>query len=238
VALTNALGARARAGSLSAPEQAAVAGLDVVLGGAAILAGFSDFGWETLVLLVPVSLDGACPADRVRRYGLREAPPLRSWASDLPLRSERFRAPVRRWAASLLEAAPEGTERRLGPVGPFTWPGADYIAADEANRVPVALNTPTTTLEGVAVREGGRWRLDLVVHAYIAYPEKATLQAGPIVLEEGMFADADLFLHPYCAEYTFSRWADDADLQRREPIRGPFERASTALLRAMGAGYR
>jgi hypothetical protein len=215
-----------------------VAGLNVVLGVAAVFAGFSDFGWETLVLLAPGGVDGPCPDDRVRRYGLRGAPPLRSWSSDLPLRSERFRAPVRRWAASLPASAPDGTTRRLGPTGPFTWPGADYIAADEANRVPVALNTPTTTLEGVAVRDGGRWRLDLVVHAWIAYPEEATLQAGPIVLEEGMFADADLFLHPYCAEYTFSRWADDPDLQRRDAIRGPFERASTAILRGIGAGYR
>lgn len=232
------LGATARAGSLDMREQVAVAGINVLLSGASVAMGFSDFGWETAVMLSPVSIDGTCSQERLARYHEEGPAPLRIWSSDMPMRSPKLRREVKRLADTLPGSAEEGQRRNLGPVGPMTWKGSAYISTSEANRVPVALNAPTTTLEGEAVREGERWRMDLVVHLFVAYPARATFAVGPLTLEEGLFHDAPLLLHPYCGEYRFTRFADDPSLASLEPIRGPFERASTALLRAAGAGYR
>ena len=232
------LGAVARRGPLDAREQAAVAGVNVLLAGASAALGFSDFGWETLVMLSPVSLDGACPPERMRRYHESGSAPLRVWSSEMPLRSPRIRREVRALASRLPADASEGQTVPLAEAGPFTWSAKAYTSASEANRVPIALNTPTTLLTGAATRTGERWRLDLVVHLFVEYPERATLGVGPLSLEEGMFRDAALLIHPYCAEYRFTRYADDPFLSDPTPIRGPFERASTWLLRAAGAGYR
>ncbi len=236
-----AIGARSRAGELSARDQAAVVGLDAALGVTAILAGFRYFGEETLLLAVPWSFAGPCPEERLRAYGSRlprgaYPPRLRVWRSDYPMRSPAIRALVRDRARALPDDGPD--ERRLPAAGPLTWDSAAYVSADEANQVPVALNTPTTRLSGAATRVDGRWRLDLVIDAAIAYPPRATLRAGPFELEEGMFHDARAVLVPYCAEVRWSVWADDPDLARTEPDRGPLESLSTGILRAAGAGYR
>ena len=239
------IGERSRKGTLGGRDKAAVYGFNIVFGGAAIASGFPAFGVETLALAVPWSRDGACPADRLERYGRHlpraypgHVPRLRRWSSDFPLDSPRLRLVVARWAAALPAEAPDGARRDLAPRGPFTWPASAYIAANEANGVPVALNTPTTRMSGHAVRVGDRWRLDLSVDLALAYPEQATLPLGPFDLEEGMFHDARSVLHPYCLEYVWSVWADDPALNNTEPIRGPMERSTTWVLRELNTGYR
>lgn len=237
------IGARARGGGLGLRDKIAVYGFNGVLSGGAAAAGLGPFAQETLLLGVPWSLAGPCPDDRLRRYGRAlpraypgHVPRLRRWSSDMPLRSPKVRKIVRGWAARL--PAPGSRERALGPAGPLTWPSSAYLAADEANQVAAALNAPTTRLSGTAVPVDGRWRLDLVVDLAVAYPERATLHIGPFALEEGMFHDARPLLQPYCAEYRWSTWADDPGLQRTEAVRGPVERLTTWVLRALGAGYR
>lgn len=239
----HAIGDRARAGALGPRDQLGVYGFNVVLAGAATAAGFAKFGEETLLLGVPWSLAGACPPDRLAGYGSRlprayagHVPRLRVWRSDLPMRSPKVRRFVRTWADALPVGG--GRPRDLGPVGPITWTTAEYLSPAEANQVPAALDTPTTRLTGRAVHEDGAWRLDLVVDAAIAYPERSALHFGPFVLEEGMFHDARAVLRPYCAEYRWSVAADDPFLRDPDPVRGPLERLSTAVLRAAGAGHR
>lgn len=239
------VGERSRQGELDLRDQVAVYGFNLVFGTAAVAAGFPAFGAETLALAIPFSLDGACPADRLKRYGDHlpraypgHSPRLRRWSSDLPMRSPRMRAVVATWAESLPADASEDSRKELGPHGPFTWPSSAYIAEGEANGVPIALNTPTTQMTGVAVRLEGRWRLDLSVDLALAYPSRATLQLGPFGLEEGMFHDARGLLHPYCLEYEWSVWSDDPSIFETEPIRGPLERGTTWILREAGAAYR
>lgn len=236
------IGARAREGELGLRDKLAVYGFNVAFAAAAVPAGFADFGAETLALGVPWSDAGRCPIDRLDVYGdalrLNAGPPrLRRWSSEMPLRSASIRGKLAEWAAEL--PAPEpGTTRSFGPWRIPPWPTARYIAADEANRVPVALNTPLTRLSARAVVVDGGWRLDGVVDLPVAYPEISTLQIGPFALEEGMFYDAQPLLVPYCLEYRFAIRADDPRLDDPDPVRGPFESASTAVLRAIGAHYR
>ena len=240
----DAIGARARSGDLGTRDKVAVYGFNVAFGLSATAAGFGAFGTKTLALGNPWSRHGACPEDRLARYGdhLPRAyeghqPRLRRWASSYPQRSPKIRAVVRRWAEELPAVASEGEQRPLGPEGPFTWPSRAYFSPDEANQVPIALNTPTTELSGVAVRQADHWRLDLTVDLAMAYPERASMHVGPFTLEEGMFHDARPLLQPYCAEVVWSVRSDDPDLARTEAIRGPQERLSTWLLRLLGARY-
>lgn len=239
------IGARARAGELSLREQLGVYGFNLVFGAASVGAGFSGFGIETLSLALPSSWAGACPPERLARYGADlprayagHVPRLRSWSSELPMRSPRIRGVVSRWAQALPGGAPEGVRYPLGPTGPFTWPASAYTSIHEANQVPIALNTPTTRMSGEAVRVGDRWRLELVVDLAVAYPERSTLQLGPIALEEGMWHDARLLLQPYCGEYRWVTWSDDPGLDDPDPVRGPAERITTWVLRQAGAAYR
>ncbi|MEZ4235409.1 MAG: hypothetical protein R3F59_04460 [Myxococcota bacterium] len=231
------MGAAVRDGrGLSLREKVGVVGFDLAFAGGVTVAGFSAFGRETGSLALPVSWAGACPPERVARYGGQVAPGarLRRWSSALPMRSPRIRGIVRGWAGGLQGATP----RALGPTAPLTWPSRAYFAADASNQVAAALNTPTTRLSGTAVPVDGRWRLDLTVDLAVAYPPRSTLWVGPFGLEEGLFHAAQPLLAPYCAEYAWSVWADDPALARTEPVRGPLERLTTWLLRAAGAGYR
>lgn len=237
------IGARARAGPLGLRDQVAVYGFNVAFGLAAIPAGFREFGFETLALGVPWSDAGACPPERLAQYaGLvpsvgGRAPRLRRWSSSLPLRSPRIRRRLARWAAALPSPTP-GATAQGGPWRLRPWSWRTYLAADSPNRVPVALNTPMTRLSVVARAEEGRWRMTGTVDLPIAYPEQASLQIGPFTLEEGLWHDSRALLRPYCLEHTFAVWADDPRLDDPTPQRGPFERASTAVLRALGAHYR
>ena len=143
-----------------------------------------------------------------------------------------------KWAQSLPDKAALNSRRTFTREGPLTWPGSDYIAADVANRVPVALNTPTTYLEGSAVRVEYGWQMELVLHLFIMYPKKATFRtAVGLELEEGIFHASRRLLTPYCAEYRWSIRSDDPALDIEGPIRSPLEKATTWLLREMGAGY-
>lgn len=237
------VGERSRAGNLGLRDQLAVHGFNTAFGVSALVMGFPQFGVETISLALPVSLDGACPADRLRSYGSHlprawdgHEPALRVWESDFAMRSPKIRNKVRLWAQQLPARADDGVRRSLGPWGPVTWPAGAYFDADEANGVPVALNA-LTTMEGEAVRVGDRWRLELVVHLPIAYPKRATMKMGPFWLEEGMWHDARAVLPPYCGEYRWTVWSDDPDLQAAGADRTVLEQLMTAILRAAGARY-
>jgi len=231
------IGARARAGDLDLRDKVAVYGFNAVLAAAAVPAGFVDFAAETLALGIPWSSAGACPEERRVAYGLSGTPRLRRWRSSMPLRSPRIRRVIAGWANRLGPAEP-GATRAFARQRIPAWRTERYIAADEANRVPVALNTPHTHVAASAAVVDGRWTLDVVVDLPIAYPPRATLQIGPFGLEEGMFHDARPLLEPYCLEYRFAVDAGDPILSDPEPARGPFESTSTAILRAIGAHYR
>lgn len=242
------IGERSRAGDLGIRDQLGVYGFNVAFGTSAIVLGFTQFGNETLSLGIPFSVAGQCPEDRLRSYiakhpEYRSSGPspstarLRRWHSDFAMRSPKVRAIVRQWANGLASAAPEGTERKLGPKGPITWPASAYFSPNEANGVPVALNA-YTTMEGHATRIGSRWRMDLLLHLPVAYPKRnSNLQVGPFTLAEGMFYDARSVLQPYCGEYRWTTWSDDPQLQSTEPIRTVREIAMTGILRGLGAHY-
>lgn len=238
------IGERSRAGDLSIRDQVGVYGFNAVFGASAIVLGFPEFGVETLSMGLPISLAGSCPEARLRKYrksaqGISgdEPVPLRRWHSDFPMRSPRFRTVVRRWSRSLPTQAKDGTKKTFGPTSAFTWRSKAYFSTTEANGVPVALNAPTTVMEGVATREGDRWKLDLVVHLAVAYPKKATMKLGPFSLEEGMWYDSRSVLRPYCGEYVWSTWADSPDLEIEGPQRTLRERGATWVLRKAGVRY-
>lgn len=234
------IGQRAREGELTLRDQLAVYGFNVGFGLAAIPAGFRDFGAQTLALGVPWSSAGTCPPDRLAAYGSHlprdGTPRLRRWRSSLPLRSPRIRHRLRRFAQTLPDPV-SGATGQGGPwrIGPWSW--QDYVAVDAPNRVPVALNTPMTRLSVTAEARDGRWRLDGTVDLPMAYPERSSAHVGGFTIEEGMWHDARSLLPPYCLEYRFSVWADDPRLVDPVATRGPFERTSTAVLRAIGARY-
>ncbi|MEN0065925.1 MAG: hypothetical protein AAGA48_27540 [Myxococcota bacterium] len=237
------IGAKAREGDLSLRDKVAVYGFNVVFAAAAIPAGFKEFGYETFALGIPWSNAGECPHDRRQAYGsalrVRDGavPRLRRWSSAMPQRSPRIRARLAEWARTLPKPV-AGRVERFGPWDVPMWSWRSYIALEAANRVPVALNSPRTRLSADAKVIDGRWRIEARVDMPVSYPEGSTLQIGPFGLEEGMFHDAQPLLVPYCLEYHWTVWADDPRLYTIEPVRGPFESLSTALLRSLGAHYR
>ena len=238
------IGERARAGDLSMRDQVAVYGFNVAFGMSALVLGFPEFGVETLSMGLPISLSGTCPETRMQSYrkSVQGIPgdlhtPLRRWHSDFPMRSPRFRSKARSWARSLPSHADDGATRSFGPTSGFVWQARDYFSTEEANGVPVALNSPTTVMNGTATRMGDRWRLDLVVHLAVAYPKKATMQLGPFSLEEGMWYDSRSILQPYCGEYVWSTWSDSPELDVEGPLRTLRERLFTWILRQAGAHY-
>ncbi|MEO0603439.1 MAG: hypothetical protein AAF211_18520, partial [Myxococcota bacterium] len=213
---------------------------NVVFAAATVPVGFVELGAETLALGVPWSNAGSCPPDRRAAYGNDlpgQAPRLWRWHSAMPLRSPRIRGRIARWVRQL-PAPAAGATASFGPWRVPPWTASAYVATDEANRVPAALNTPRTRLAASAEVVDGRWRLHGTVDLPVAYPARSTLQIGPFALEEGMFHDAQPLLAPYCLEYRFSVWADDPVLDDPAPVRGPFESVSTAVMRRLGVRYR
>lgn len=154
----------------------------------------------------------------------------------MPLRSPKIRQVVAGWAASLPND--EGAARTFERVRISPWSSADYVSPTSANQVAIALNTPDTGISGRAEWRSDGWEIDLVVDLPLAYPTQSTHQVGWFALEEGMFHDARPLLEPYCLEYTATVHADDPSLRARSPVRGPLERASTGILRSLGAAYR
>lgn len=153
------IGKRARAGSLTPKEQLGVYGFNLVFGGAAWVLGFPEFGIETLSLAAPRGHSAPCPSERLLQYGdalprTNQVPVLRSWNSDFAMRSPRIQKLVQQWARTLPSDVSNGTKRVFPSQRGLTWPASAYFSTDEANGVPIALNAPTTTLEGRAFSSG------------------------------------------------------------------------------------
>ena len=79
-----------------------------------------------------------------------------------------------------------------------------------------ALALDPVTLSGSAVRDGARWRLEVLAAVPIDYPPKSALPlfstpAGPVRIHEGLFDALEQrgWLFPYSAEYRWTEWIDD-----------------------------
>ncbi len=139
----------------------------------------------------------------------------RTFESDFAMRSVLVRETVAGFFAAL--AAERGAEVAL-PARQVAWRSYDQ----DSPRVSLALNGPLW-LSGRAVREGGRWRLDLEGVVECRYPRSsrltlARLGGESIALDEGLFwaLQETGWLHPFTARW---RWTvREGDPRLRDPL--------------------
>ncbi|MBX2798136.1 MAG: hypothetical protein KTR31_10715 [Myxococcales bacterium] len=182
------LRAKVDAGGAEALSVRDCAGLWLLNVGVAVggtLAGFPELAQQTLLLSV-------------------RGPEERTWESDFPMGSIRVEEVVERYLHLARESRQDvvvlpPSTIRMGTAGPRTH--AQW-------RRGLALDP--FTIEGVAVRRGIEWMLELEGTVPVDYPPSATLElfrigGVPVVVDEGLFDALEQrgWLHPYEAHW---RW--------------------------------
>jgi hypothetical protein len=187
---------RADMSAFTLPDRLGIYGLNIVMG-AVGLPLYPEASKETLLMMF-------APGPFARRV----------FYSDFGLGSNKMKAPLRDFAASLQPG--DGTaSRSYGPVR-VEWSRSDYRLTEPEARYALGLNQ--TRLTARAEHRGDRWLIDVRHEMEVKYPESAyvTLVGRPrLRMEEGLFWVLQNcgWLHPYTVEYRFSVYNDDPRLK-------------------------
>lgn len=178
-------------------DKIAIYHTNLVYGLYAPLIGAPEFGREVLRLCLPSST-------------------IRTWHSSMAIKSPKIIGAINNWIELLRNQKRNVAHYNL-PARKLTW--NDYTGD---RRVALALNP--VLLEGKAVPEGNRWRLDCKATVYVKYrQDEARLllksKDNQLINPGGPFwALQELnWLHPYTAVWTWSIYSDDPRLSRNKP---------------------
>jgi hypothetical protein len=178
--------------NFSTLDKIAIYNTNLVYGFYAQFIGAPEFGKETLRLCIPSSSS-------------------RSWHSSMAMKSPKITSTINNWLVLLSHQKRNVAQYNL-PARKITW--NDY---SDDRRVALALNP--VVLEGKALPEGNRWRLDCKASVYVRYRQDGVRllfksKDDKLINPGGPFwALQELgWLSPYTAVWTWSIYSDDPRL--------------------------